>query len=177
MIDLKSNLDRLEDSASNFYKRGQNDDIASSDTSRDRQQNALQTASDLRGAIQDIQNLRDHVFILERNNNQMSCELNDKLNISSALLAAVEPALNQRMDERLKIALTDNIQLDALEARLETLEGFKDALEPDDISGLESYVDDRIDSASIDNDRDDETRDTVRDMIRDGDIVVSIDLS
>jgi len=61
MVDIKSNLDRLEDSASNFYKRGQNDELSSSDTSGDRQRNALQTASDLRGAIMDISNLRDAI--------------------------------------------------------------------------------------------------------------------
>ena len=67
MVNIKSNLERLEDSASNFYKRGQNDDVSSSDTSGDRQRNSLQTASDLRGAIMDISNLRDYVWQLEKN--------------------------------------------------------------------------------------------------------------
>jgi len=151
MVDIKSNLDRLEDSASNFYKRGQNDELSSSDTSEDRQRNALQTASDLRGAVQDISNLRDYVWQLEKRG---TSDANERQGIASALLAACLPELDRRIDEHVKTAITDNNQLDALEARIETLEGFKD-----------------------DSDRDDETRDTVRDMIRDGDIVVSIDLS
>jgi hypothetical protein len=171
MIDIKSNLDRLEDSASNFYKRGQNDGASSALSSGD----ALQIASDLRGAIRDISNLRDYVWQLEKSANiapQME-------GIASALLAAVLPDLDRRIDEHVKTALKHTIQTDALEARIETLESFKDELEPDDISGLESYIDDRIDSAASnsDSDRDDETRDTVRDMIRDGDIVVTVDLA
>jgi len=176
MVDIKSNLDRLEDRAADFYKRGQNDELSSSDTSGDRQRNALQTASDLRGAIMDISNLRDYVWQLEKRG---TSDANERQGIASALLAACLPELDRRIDEHVKTAITDNNQLDALEARIETLEGFKDDLEPDDIPGLESYIDDRIDSAASDsnNDRDDETRHTVRNMIRDGDIVVSIDLS
>ena len=175
MVDIKSNLDRLEDRAADFYKRGQNDELSSSDTSGDRQRNALQTASDLRGAIMDISNLRDYVWQLEKRG---TSDANERQGIASALLAACLPELDRRIDEHVKTAITDNNQLDALEARIETLE-VKDDLEPDDIPGLESYIDDRIDSAASnsDSDRDDETRDTVRDMIRDGDIVVSIDLS
>ena len=169
MIDIKSNLERLEDSASSFYKRGQNDGASSALSSGD----ALQIASDLRGAIGDIQNLRDYVWQLEKN---ATAAANESQGIASALLAAILPDLDRRIDEHVKTALKHTIQTDALEARIETLEGFKDDLEPDDISGLESYIDDRIDSNS-DSDRDDETRDTVRDMIRDGDIVVTVDLA
>ena len=171
MIDIKSNLDRLEDSASNFYKRGQNDGASSALSSGD----ALQIASDLRGAIRDISNLRDYVWQLEKT---ATAAANESKGIASALLAAVLPDLDRRIDEHVKVALIEN-QTDALEARVETLEGFKDDLEPDDIPGLESYIDDRIDSAASnsDNDRDDETRDTVRDMIRDGDIVVTVDVA
>ena len=172
MIDIKSNLDRLEDSASSFYKRGQNDGASSALSSGD----ALQIASDLRGAIGDIQNLRDYVWQLEKT---ATAAANESQGIASALLAAVLPDLDRRIDEHVKTALKHTIQTDALEARIETLEGFKDDLEPDDIPGLESYIDDRIDSAASnnDNDRDDETRDTVRDMIRDGDIVVTVDVA
>ena len=177
MIDLKSNLDRLEDSASTFYKRGGNDGASTAFSSGD----ALQTASDIRGAVMDIQNLRDYVETLERNNNQMSCELNDLTNqrkgIASALLAAVSPDLDRRIDEHVKTAFNKNERLDAFEARLEGVEHFKDDMTTDDISGLEQMIDDRIETAACDNDRDDETRDTVRDMIRGGDIVVSIDVS
>ena len=177
MIDLKSNLDRLEDRASDFYKRGQNDEAYSSDAlladSGDRQRNALQTASDIRGAIQDISNLRDSNAILERNVREMSAEINTLKTAPVDLGDAINAAIKSYVES----AVVNNGQLDALEARIETVEGFKDDLEPDDIPGLESYIDDRIEEASCGNDRDDETRDTVRDMIRDGEIIVTVDVS
>ena len=173
MIDIKSNLDRLEDRASDFYKRGQNDEAYSSDDSGDRQRNALQTASDLRGAVQDISNLRDYAERLERNIYKIDCELNTLKTGPVDLGDAINAAIKSYVES----ALVNNGQLDALEARIETVEGFKDDLEPDDIPGLESYIDDRIEEASCGNDRDDETRDTVRDMIRDGEIIVTVDVS
>ena len=164
MIDLKSNLDHLESLAADFHSDGH-----------------AQTATDFRTAIMDISNLRDSNAILERNIREMSAEINDLTNqrkgIASALLAAVSPDLDRRIDEHVKTAFNKNERLDAFEARIETVEGFKDDLGLDDIPGLDSYIDDRIEQASCDNDRDDETRDTVRDMIRDGEIIVTVDLS
>ena len=164
MIDLKSNLDHLESLAADFHSDGH-----------------AQTATDFRTAIMDISNLRDSNAILERNIREMSAEINDLTNqrkgIASALLAAVHPDLDRRIDEHVKTAFNKNERLDAFEARLEAVEHFKDDMTTDDISGLEQMIDDRIETAACDNDRDDETRDTVRDMIRDGDIVVSIDVS
>jgi len=173
MIDIKSNLDRLEDRASDFYKRGQNDEAYSLDDSGDRQRNALQTASDIRGAIQDIQNLRDSNAILERNIREMSAEINT-LKTAPVDLGSV---INDAINGRIKAALTDSNQLDALEARLELVEDVTLTLDTDSIDGLEQMIDDRISSAEMDGDRDDATRDAVRDMIRDGDIIVSIDVS
>jgi len=169
MIDLKSNLDRLEDSASTFYKRGGNDGASTALSSGD----ALQTASDIRGAIQDISNLRDSNAILERNIKEMSAEINT-LKTAPVDLGTV---INDAINGRIKAALTDSRQLDALEARLEAVEDFKEELDTDSISGLESFVDDRIESSEMDGNRDDATRDTVRDMIRDGDIIVTVDVS
>ena len=171
MIDIKSNLDRLEDSASNFYKRGQNDVLADALYSGD----ALQIASDLRDAIRDISNLRDSAAMLKRTVGEKSAEIDTLKNGPVDLGEAINTAIKSYVMS----AIVDNDQLNALEARIETLEGFKDDLEPDDIPGLESYIDDRIDSAASnsDSDRDDETRDTVRDMIRDGDIVVTVDVA
>ena len=157
MIDIKSNLDRLEDSASTFYLRGGNDGASTALSSGD----ALQTASDLRGAIMDIQNLRDHITNLEKAPVDLGAVINDAIN------------------GRIKAALTDSRQLDGLEARLETLEQFKDDLnvEADDVDGLESFVDAIVETHIDDSNRDDETRETIKDMINDGDIVVSIDVS
>ena len=169
MIDLKSNLDRLEDSASTFYKRGGNDGASTALSSGD----ALQTASDIRGAIQDISNLRDSNAILERNIKEMSAEINT-LKTAPVDLGTV---INDAINGRIKAALTDSRQLDALEARLEAVEQFKDDLDTDSISGLEGFVDDRIESSEMDGNREDATRDTVRDMIRDGDIIVTVDVS
>ena len=164
MIDLKSNLDHLESLAADFHSDGH-----------------AQTATDFRTAIMDISNLRDSNAILERNIREMSAEINDLTNqrkgIASALLAAVHPDLDRRIDEHVKTAFNKNERLDAFEARLEAVEHFKDDMTTDDISGLEQMIDDRIEEASCDNDRDDETRDTVRDMIRDGEIIVTVDVS
>ena len=173
MIDIKSNLDRLEDRASDFYKRGQNDEAYSLDDSGDRQRNALQTASDIRGAIQDIQNLRDSNAILERNIREMSAEINT-LKTAPVDLGSV---INEAINGRIKAALTDSNQLDALEARLELVEDVTLTLDTDSIDGLEQLIDDRISSAEMDGDRDDATRDTVKDMIRDGEIIVTVDVS
>ena len=169
MIELKSNLDRLEDTASNFYKRGDNDGASTSLSSGD----TLQTASDIRGAIQDISNLRDSNAILERNIKEMSAEINT-LKTAPVDLGSV---INDAINGRIKAAMTDSDQLDALEARLELVEDVTLTLDTDSIDGLEQLIDDRISSAEMDGNREDATRDAVKDMIRDGDIIVSIDVS
>lgn len=132
MIDIKSNLDRLEDSASTFYLRGGNDGASTALSSGD----ALQTASDLRGAIMDIQNLRDHITNLEKAPVDLGAVINNAVN------GRIEAALTESR-RAFEAALTDSVQLDGLEARLETLEQFKDDLnvEADDIDGLESFID------------------------------------
>jgi hypothetical protein len=167
MIDIKSNLDRLEDTASILYNQVQNNGTHLS------VENSVQTASDIRGAIQDISNLRDSNAILERNIREMSAEINTLKTAPVDLGEAINTAIKCYVQS----AVVDNGQLDALEARIEEVEHFKDDMTTDDISGLEQMIDDRIETAACDNDRDDETRDTVRDMIRDGDIIVSIDVS
>ena len=170
MIDIKSNLDRLEDTASKFYKLADGDTGSLSSFSSG---DDLQTASDIRGAIQDISNLRDSNAILERNIREMSAEINT-LKTAPVDLGSV---INDAINGRIKAALTDSNQLDALEARLEFVEDFTSTLDTDSIDGLEQMIDDRISSAEMDGDRDDATRDAVKDMIRDGDIIVSIDVS
>jgi len=170
MIDIKSNLDRLEDTASKFYKlaEGGKTSLSSFSSGDD-----LQTASDIRGAIQDISNLRDSNSILERNIREMSAEINT-LKTAPVDLGSV---INDAINGRIKAAMTDSDQLDALEARLEFVEDFTSTLDTDSIDGLEQLIDDRISSAEMDGNREDATRDAVKDMIRDGDIIVSIDVS
>jgi len=167
MIDIKSNLDRLEDTASILYNQVQNNGTHLS------VENSVQTASDIRGAIQDISNLRDSNAILERNIREMSAEINT-LKTAPVDLGSV---INDAINGRIKAALTDSNQLDALEARLEFVEDFTSTLDTDSIDGLEQLIDDRISSAEMDGDREDATRDTVKDMIRDGDIIVTVDVS
>ena len=156
MIDIKSNLDHLESLAADFHSDGH-----------------AQTAIDFRTAIMDISNLRDSNAILERNIREMSAEINT---LKTAPVDLGE-AINTAIKSYVKSAVIDNGQLDALKARIEEVEHFKDDMTTDDISGLEQMIDDRIETAACDNDRDDETRDTVRDMIRDGEIIVTVDVS
>jgi len=170
MIDIKSNLDRLEDTASKFYKLAEGDTGSLSSFSSG---DDLQTASDIRGAIQDISNLRDSNAILERNIREMSAEINT-LKTAPVDLGSV---INDAINGRIKAAMTDSDQLDALEARLELVEDVTLTLDTDSIDGLEQLIDDRISSAEMDAGREDATRDAVKDMIRDGDIIVSIDVS
>ena len=131
-------------------------------------------AKTIRMAAHDIKNLRDYVWQLEKN---AAAAANESKSIASALLAAVSPDLDRRIDEHVKTAFDKNQRLDAFEARLETVEHVTADLDADSIDGLEQMIDDRIEEASCGNDRDDETRDTVRDMIRDGEIIVTVDLS
>ena len=184
MIDLKSNLDRLEDSASTFYKRGGNDGASTSLSSGD----ALQTASDLRGAVQDISNLRDSNAILERNIKEMSAEINTLKTAPVDLGSVINEAINGHcrllndqlatMETRLKTVEEFKVTNRQLDSRIDDqLEQFKEGMTTDDIAGLEQMIDDHITQAACDNDRDDETRDTVRDMIRDGEIIVTVDVS
>ena len=170
MIDIKSHLDRLEDTASKFYKLAEGDTGSLSSFSSG---DDLQTASDIRGAVQDISNLRDSNAILERNIREMSAEINT-LKTAPVDLGSV---INDAINGRIKAAMVDNTQLDALEARLELVEDVTLTLDTDSIDGLEQLIDDRISSAEMDGNREDATRDAVKDMIRDGDIIVSIDVS
>jgi hypothetical protein len=58
MIDIKSDLDHLEQVAADFHSDGH-----------------AQTAVDFRRAVMDIQNLRDYAAQLEKSIHQMSAEL------------------------------------------------------------------------------------------------------
>jgi len=110
-----------------------------------------ETARDVRMAAHDIKNLRDYAESLERSINQMSGQINSirtqRDEAAAALLAIFRPELERMIDD----AVEQCRPLEDLRDRVERLEG--------DHTG---YV---------------EIRDTVRDMIRDGDIIVSIDHS
>lgn len=108
-----------------------------------------ETAKDLDGAAHDIKNLRDYAESLERSINQMSGEINSirtqRDDAARALLAIFRPELERMVDELLEY----NRPLEDLRERVERLED--------------------------DDDKADDIRREVRDMIADGEIVVTID--
>ena len=108
-------------------------------------------AHDLDAAAHDMKNLRDYGERLERSVNQMSSEIQSirtqRDEAAAALLAIIRPEMERMIDE----AVEQCRPLEDLRDRVERLEG--------------------------DHTGDDEIRGTVRDMIRDGDIIVNIDIS
>ena len=108
-------------------------------------------AHDLDAAAHDLKNLRDYAERIERSVNQMSGEIQSirtqRDEAAAALLAIIRPELERMIDD----AVEQCRPLEDLRDRVERLEG--------------------------DHTGDDEIRDTVRDMIRDGDIIVNIDIS
>jgi chromosome segregation ATPase len=113
--------------------------------------NGETTAKDVRMAAHDIKNLRDYAEQLERSVNQMSGEINSirtqRDEAAAALLAIFRPELEKMVDELLEY----NRPLEDLRERVERLED--------------------------DDDKSDDIRREVREMIQDGEIVVSIDIS
>lgn len=106
-------------------------------------------AKDVRMAAHDIKNLRDYAESLERSVNQMSGEINSirtqRDEAAAALLAIFRPELEKMVDELLEY----NRPLEDLRERVERLED--------------------------DDDKADDIRREVRDMIADGEITVTID--
>ena len=113
------------------------------------------TAKDIRMAAHDIKNLRDYAESLERNTQQMSGEINSirtqRDEAAAALLAIIRPELQKLIEQELK----DNPAIDALDDRI-------------------ADIDDRLERVE---DPADTIRDEVRDMVRDGDIIVTVDLA
>lgn len=110
-----------------------------------------ETAKDLDGAAHDIKNLRDYAEQLERSINQMSGEITSirtqRDDAARALLAIFRPELEKMVDELLEY----NRPLEDLRERVERLED--------------------------DDDKADDIRREVRDMITDGEIIVNIDVA
>ena len=108
-------------------------------------------AHDLDAAAHDIKNLRDYAERIERSVNQMSGEIQSirtqRDDAARALLAIFRPELEKMVDELLEY----NRPLEDLRERVERLEN--------------------------DDDKADDIRREVREMIQDGDIVVNIDIS
>jgi len=108
-----------------------------------------ETAKDLDSAAHDIKNLRDYAERLEWNVGQMSGEINSirtqRDEAAAALLAIIRPELEKLVDELLEY----NRPMEDLRERVERLED--------------------------DDDKADDIRREVRDMIADGEITVTID--
>jgi len=122
------------------------------------------TGSDLKAAALDHKNLREYAERLERNVQQLSAEIAEKSRVlgnaetameqmQDAIIAVVGGAIDARIKQHLDLNRVDDLrdELDALAERVETLEG-SDA-------------------------NSDDIREEVREMIRDGEIVVNIDYS
>lgn len=108
-----------------------------------------QTAADIDSAAHDIKNLRDYAERIERSVNQLSAEINSirtqRDEAAAALLAIFRPELEKMIDE----AVEQCRPLEDLRDRVERLED--------------------------DDDKADDIRREVRDMIADGEITVTID--
>ena len=111
-----------------------------------------ETARDVRMAAHDIKNLRDYAESLERSINQMSGQINSirtqRDEAAAALLAIFRPELEKMIDDALEYCRP----FENLRERVEQLE------EVEQIEG-------------------DDIRREVREMIQDGEIVVSLDIS
>ena len=114
-----------------------------------------QTGADINAAAHDIKNLRDYAEGLERNTQQMSGEIQSirtqRDEAAAALLAIIRPELQKMIEQELEGAVAVenlNDRVSDLDDRLERLEDPADTI-----------------------------RDDVRDMVRDGEIVVTVDLA
>lgn len=123
-----------------------------------------QTATDIDSAAHDIKNLRDYAEQAERTVNQLSAEINSirtqRDEAAAALLAIFRPEL-ERMIEK---ALDESRELERI-----IEEAVEECRLVDNLRERIERLEDNEQNA------DDAMRDTVRDMIRDGDIIVSID--
>ena len=111
--------------------------------------------ADVLDAAHDLKNPRDYAEGLERNTQQMSGEIQSirtqRDEAAAALLAIIRPELQKMIERELE-----------------------DATAIDDLKDRMSDLDDRLERVE---DPADTIRDEVRDMVRDGEIVVSVDLA
>ncbi|MEL0014948.1 MAG: hypothetical protein VW715_07015 [Rhodospirillales bacterium] len=117
--------------------------------------NGETTGKDIRMAAHDIKNLRDYAESLERNTQQMSGEIQSirtqRDEAAAALLAIIRPELQKLIEQELK----NGPAIDDLNDRI-------------------ADIDDRLERVE---DPADTIRDEVRDMVRDGEIIVTVDLA
>ena len=111
--------------------------------------------ADVLNAAHDLKNLRDYAEGLERNTQQMSGEIQSirtqRDEAAAALLAIIRPELEKMIERELEAATAI-----------------------DDLKDRMSDLDDRLERVE---DPADTIRDEVRDMVRDGEIVVTVDLA
>ena len=113
------------------------------------------TGGDLKAAALDHKNLREYAERLERNVQQLSAEIAEK----SRVLGNAETAIEQMQNAFIAIVGS------AIDARIES-----------HLEDITSDIIDRLDRLETDANSDD-IREEVREMIRDGEIVVNIDYS
>jgi len=113
--------------------------------------------ADVLNAAHDLKNLRDYAEGLESNTHRMSAEIQSirtqRDEAAAALLAIIRPELQKMIEQELEgaTALTD-------------------------LNDRVTEIDDRLDLLADDEGNADTIRDEVRDMIRDGDITVTVDV-
>lgn len=159
MIDLRTNQDFLEQLAADHFDDGRGS-----------------TASDIRAAADDIRNLRDYATNLEREIKRASSDIvvaNNEKELAKVNYDDLKLLQTKGADFLFNLIISDIKRLvlrevkDQLELELEyTIPSLEDR-----IDSLETDVSD-LNSQEADADK---VRDTVKEMITDGDIIVSID--
>jgi len=148
MIDLRTDQDFLEQLASDHFDSGRG-----------------ATAADIRAAADDIRNLRDYATNLEREIKRASSDIVEAKQTQAAdflfnlikaqVVLLVEKEVNSQIQSEVDYTIC------TIEDRIDSLET--------DVADLNEN------GRSFDDPKTDEIKDTVKEMIRDGDITVNID--
>ena len=148
MIDLRTDQDFLEQLASDHFDSGRG-----------------ATAADIRAAADDIRNLRDYATNLEREIKRASSDIVEARQTQAAdfLFNLIKAQVVLLVEGEVKICIQSEVDytICTIEDRIDSLET--------DVADLNEN------GRSFDDPKTDEIKDTVKEMIRDGDITVNID--
>ena len=148
MIDLRTDQDFLEQLASDHFDSGRG-----------------ATAADIRAAADDIRNLRDYATNLEREIKRASSDIVEARQTQAAdfLFNLIKAQVVLLVEEEVNSQIQSEVDytICTIEDRIDSLET--------DVADLNEN------GRSFDDPKTDEIKDTVKEMIRDGDITVNID--
>tara|TARA_R110000823_G_C15499394_1_gene452985 strand:+ start:35 stop:499 length:465 start_codon:yes stop_codon:yes gene_type:complete len=148
MIDLRTDQDFLEQLASDHFDSGRG-----------------ATAADIRAAADDIRNLRDYATNLEREIKRASSDIVEAKQTQAAdfLFNLIKAQVVLLVEKEVKSQIQSEVDytICTIEDRIDSLET--------DVADLNEN------GRSFDDPKTDEIKDTVKEMIRDGDITVNID--